>query len=142
MQINSLVPVLNCPKRACHEIENTKNASRAYIVVGNDDMCSIFFVFNGVLDSFPSLYLLVFRTCVGLFCIGALILGVIGALRPGITVSRHLIRGDDLNNDGFREELQWFIFYVTESYVALLGAYLALPEFFSFESMRLGLSKI
>jgi hypothetical protein len=91
---------------------------------------------------FSDYNLLLFRMLAGLFCFSALILGVGGTFRPGITISRHLMKGDDLNNDVFKEQLQWFIFHVIESYVALLGLYLVLPEFFSSESMRLSLSNI
>ena len=53
---------------------------------------------------------------------GALGLGLGGALRPTFVVCKHLLNGEgDLNDRLFRDQLKRLIVFIAEIYVAVLG---------------------
>jgi Ca2+/Na+ antiporter len=56
----------------------------------------------------------------GIFFMGALILGIGGVLRSAISVSRHLLRKDDLNSQPIREEIKLLIFFSGEIVLAVV----------------------
>jgi hypothetical protein len=69
-------------------------------------------------------FLLYLKTFGWVFFIGALVLGMGEALRPGLAICKHLVQGNDLNDSQFRVQLQKFIVFVVEIYVAILGLFL------------------
>jgi uncharacterized membrane protein len=56
----------------------------------------------------------------GIFFMGALVLGIGGALRSGIVVSRNLLKKDDLNNQSMRDEIGLVIFFSGEIVLAIV----------------------
>jgi len=81
---------------------------------------SVHLVLEGVNGPGSEIFLPGLRLFFGVFFVGALVLGMGGALRPGLTIGGCLLRGDDLNDAQIRDQLQGFMVFFSEIYVAVL----------------------
>jgi hypothetical protein len=90
------------------------------VLVSSTSLYAVTYCLDG---SFSELFLLGLRFFWGIFFLGILVFGLGDALRVGLAISMKLVRGSDFNDNEFRGQLQGFIAFVAEIYIALLGLF-------------------
>ena len=82
---------------------------------------SLYFVSSDLSGSYSGFFWTSLKFFWGVFFVGALVLGMGEVLRPALTIGSYLVRGSDLNDDLFRGQLQRFIVFVAEIYIAIVA---------------------
>ncbi|GHU25277.1 hypothetical protein FACS189488_11900 [Betaproteobacteria bacterium] len=84
-------------------------------------LCAVLLAVSPDLNgSYSEFFLPGLRFYLGMFLFCMLVYGLGGALRVGLAIGMRLIRRNDFNDNKFRDQLQRFIVYVAETYIALL----------------------
>ena len=91
---------------------------------------ALFFIGKDLVGSFSQLFLPMWNLFLGLFAIGAFVLGMADVFRYAFLVNKRLLTKDDLNSESIRNEIGMLIFFVAEICFAL--AALVLSGFVSF----------
>jgi hypothetical protein len=69
---------------------------------------------------YPSGWIVLSSFFFGIFFVGALFFGASGVVRSAISVSRHLLRKDNLNSQSTCEQIQLLIFFSIEIVIAVI----------------------
>jgi hypothetical protein len=93
-----------------------------FLVPGKDNLFSGY-PFSEILlaDEFLKFFLVFLRGLLGIFFVCVLTLGMSEAIRPGVSIGMSLVKGEDLNCPQFRNQLERFVVFVAEIYIAILG---------------------